>query len=81
MPHWEYLRWAVYVGSAMGGWRYLPLTVIRLVAAFTKDEHRHRRRLEVLRLCRRDASRLPSYTAPDVTPPAPVPSGDAKQDS
>jgi hypothetical protein len=58
----EYLRWAAYVGgAAMGVWRYLPLTVIRLVAAFTKDECRHKRCMEVLRLSRRDAARIPTY--------------------
>ena len=36
----------------MGVWRYLPLTVIRLVAAFTKDECRHKRCMEVLRVAR-----------------------------
>src|SRR5215469_3301834 len=40
VPYWEYVRWVIYVGGAVGVWRYLPLTVISLVAAFTKDERR-----------------------------------------
>ena len=63
MPYWEYLRWVAFVGGAVGVWRYLPLTVIRLVAAFTRDERRHKQCMEVLRLARRDASRIPSYVA------------------
>jgi hypothetical protein len=47
-PYWEFLRWVVYVGAGIGAWRYLPLTVVRLVAAFTRDEQRHRRCMEVL---------------------------------
>jgi hypothetical protein len=73
VPYWEYLRWVVYLGGAMGVWRYLPLTVIRLVAAFTKDECRHKRCMEVLRLARRDASHIPSYIAAPSDPPAPIP--------
>jgi hypothetical protein len=79
VSHWEYLRWVVYAGGAMGVWRYLPLTVIRLAAAFTKDECRHRRCMEVLRLARRDASHIPSYVTPAVTPTTPVTSVDAVQ--
>ena len=61
VPHWEYLRWMAYVGAALGAWRYLPLTIIRLVAAFTHNERRHKQCMEVLRLARRDASSIPSY--------------------
>jgi hypothetical protein len=60
-PYWEYVRWAVYVASALGAWRLLPLTVVRLVAAFTRNETRHKQCMEVLRLARRDAARIPSY--------------------
>lgn len=65
VPYFEYLPWAVYVLGGIGIWRYLPLAVIRLVAAFTRDEQRHRRCVEVLRLARRDASRIPSYLPGD----------------
>jgi hypothetical protein len=61
MPYWEYLRWVMYVGVVVGTWRYLPLTVVRLVAAFTHDEQRHKQCMEVLRLARPDASRIPTY--------------------
>jgi hypothetical protein len=63
----EYLKWVGYGLAAIGGWRYLPLVVIRLVAAFTGDEDRHRRCMEVLRLSRRDAARIPSYL-PELPP-------------
>jgi hypothetical protein len=71
-PYWEYLRWAGYVVAVIGGWRYLPLGVIRLVAAFTHDEQRHRRCMEVLRLARRDASSIPSYVPTNNASPAQV---------
>jgi hypothetical protein len=61
VPHWEYLRWIVYMGAALGTWRYLPLTIVRLVAAFTHNKQRHRQCMEVLRLARRDAGSMPSY--------------------
>ena len=48
----EYLKLVGYVIVGVGGWRYLPLGVIRLVAAFTHNEDRHRRCMEVLRLGR-----------------------------
>ena len=57
----EYLRWGVYVVAALGAWRYMPLTVVRLVAAFTRNQTRHKQCMEVLRLARRDAARIPSY--------------------
>lgn len=70
-PYWEYLRWAGYALACVGGWRYIPLGVIRLVAAFTRDEQRHRRCMEVLRLTRRDASSIPSYLSSSATATAP----------
>lgn len=60
-PYWEYLRWGVYVASALSAWRFVPLAFVRLVAALTQDEARHRHCMEVLRLARRDAARIPSY--------------------
>jgi hypothetical protein len=72
VPPWEYVRWVIYIGGAMGVWRYLPLTVIRLVAAFTKDERRHKQCMEVLRLARRDASHIPSYVVDTSDHPASV---------
>jgi len=59
--YWQHLWWMAYVAAGVGIWRYLPLTVVRLVAAFTQDEQRHRRCMEVLRLARRDASTIPTY--------------------
>ena len=58
-PH--YLSWALYAGVAVALWRYLPLAMLRLVAAFTRNEMRSRQCLEVLRLARSDATRLPTY--------------------
>lgn len=60
-PHWEYFRWLVYLCAAAGTWRYLPLTIVRLIAAFTRSERRNKQCMEVLRLARRDAARIPSY--------------------
>jgi hypothetical protein len=57
----EILRWTGCAVAGFGGWRYVPLVVIRLTAAFTKDDLRQRRCLEVLRLARRDAAQIPSY--------------------
>jgi hypothetical protein len=62
--YWEYLRWGLYVSAALGTWRVMPLAVVRLVAAFTRDEKRHKQCMEVLRLSRRDAATIPPYTAP-----------------
>lgn len=60
--HWEYLRLAVYTCAAsVGMWRYVWLTVVRLMAVFTNSEQRNRQCMEVLRLARRDASAIPSY--------------------
>jgi hypothetical protein len=62
----EYLRWGMYVSAALGAWRFLPLAIVRLVAALTRNEARHKQCMEVLRLARRDAARIPSYLP---TPP------------
>jgi hypothetical protein len=59
--HWEYLSWSAYVAVAIGAWRFLPLAIVRLVAAFTRDERRHRQCMEVLRLSRRDAALISRY--------------------
>lgn len=56
----EYLKWGAYMAAALGAWRFVPLTIVRLVAAFTRDEQRHRRCMEVLRLARRDAASISS---------------------
>jgi hypothetical protein len=63
MAHYgEYLPWGIYLMSAVGAWRFLPLAIVRLVAALTSDEIRHRQCMEVLRLARRDAARMSAYT-------------------
>ena len=64
--YWEYLRWGAYVVAALGAWRFVPLAIVRLVAAFTRSETRHRQCMEVLRLARKDAASIPSYVS--VTP-------------
>ena len=60
----EYLRWGAYVAAALGAWRFMPLVIVRLVAAFTKSDTRHRQCMEVLRLARRDAADIPPYISP-----------------
>jgi hypothetical protein len=60
-PYWPYLHWMAYVSAGMVAWRYLPLTVVRLVAAFTRDRQRHKQCMEVLRLAHRDASNISSF--------------------
>jgi hypothetical protein len=59
----EYLRWSAYMAAAVGAWRFLPLAIVRLVAAFTSNDTRHRQCMEVLRLARRDAADIPSYVS------------------
>ena len=72
-PYGQYLHWAVYVGAAIGVWRYLPLWLVRLVAAFTNSDQRRRQCLEVLRLARKDAASLPSYLPSEPSsPPQPA---------
>ena len=63
----EYLKWGAYIVAALGAWRFMPLAIIRLVAAFTHSEERHRQCMEVLRLARRDADRIPSYISGPLT--------------
>jgi hypothetical protein len=70
--YFEYLKWVVYAVAGVGSWRYLPLCVIRLVAAFTSNDDRHRRCMEVLGLARRDASRIPPYLPASSTAPSQV---------
>jgi hypothetical protein len=66
----EYLRWGVVcVTVALGAWRFIPLGIVRLVAAFTRSETRHRQCMEVLRLARKDAASLPSYITGPVDGP------------
>jgi hypothetical protein len=59
--YFEYFQWVGYAVAGVGAWRFFPLTIIRLVAAFTNDEKRHRQCMEVLRLARRDVSGIPPY--------------------
>lgn len=64
MEYWESLRWGAYMAVAVATWRFLPLAVVQMVAAFTRDEARSRQCMEVLRLSRRDVRRVPSYLPP-----------------
>ena len=57
----EYLRLGAYMAAALGTWRFMPLAIVRLVAAFTRNETRHKQCMEVLRMARRDAARIPPY--------------------
>ena len=68
----EYLRWGAYMVAALGAWRFMPLAIVRLVAAFTRSETRHKQCLEVLRLARRDAERIPSYVSTSSTTNKPL---------
>lgn len=64
MVHYgDYLPWVAYLTSAIAAWRFLPVTIARLVGALTRDETRHRRCMEVLRLARRDAASIQGYTS------------------
>ncbi len=61
-PSWKYLHWVVYLSVGIGVGRYLPLPIVRVVAALTHNEQRHRQCMEVLRrLARKDASAIPPY--------------------
>jgi hypothetical protein len=77
-PHWQYLHWVVYVSAVVGAWRYVPLAIVRSVAAFTRDDQRHRQCMEVLRLARKDASSIPTYLTgrKRVAPPSPAQSSE-----
>jgi hypothetical protein len=59
--YWDYLRWGLYAASALSAGRLLPLAAVRLVAAFTRSEERHKHCMEVLRLARHDAAHIPPY--------------------
>lgn len=61
MPHWVYFLSAANAVVSLAAWRNLPLTVVRLVGALTKDPERSKRCAEILRLARKDAKDLPSY--------------------
>lgn len=50
--YWTYAPWAVNALTVLGAWRYAPLTVIRLMAAFTRDEQHRQRCMDVLRVSR-----------------------------
>jgi hypothetical protein len=51
----EYFQWVAYAVAAFSAWQFIPLSVIRLVAAFTTNEQRHKQCMEVLRLAQKDA--------------------------
>ena len=72
-PYWHYLHWVVYLSAGIGVWRYLTLPIVRLVAAFTHNEQRHRQCMEVLRLARKDASAIPPYLPAPRRPSASAP--------
>jgi hypothetical protein len=65
----EYLRWGFIVATTLGLWRLAPLAVVRLVGAFTENEDRHRRCMEVLRISRKDARFIRPYVEPKPTDP------------
>lgn len=65
MPHWVYLLSAANGLISLATWRNLPLTVVRLVGALTRDPERSKRCAEVLRLARKDAKDLTSYLVDD----------------
>ena len=62
--YWQHLGWVAYVAVGVSAWRYLPLSVVRLTAAFTRDDKRHSRCMDVLWLARRDISGMPGQAAP-----------------
>ena len=72
-PYWNYLHWVVYMSAGIGVWRYLPLPIVRLMAALTHNEQRHRQCMEVLRLARKDASTIPPYLPAPRRPSASLP--------
>jgi hypothetical protein len=68
--HSQYFFWVVYVaGGGLITWRYAPLTLVRLVGAFTTNPQRHRQCAEILRLARKDAASIPSYVS-ELPPPS-----------
>jgi hypothetical protein len=65
--HTQYFCWVVYVVTGLSTWKYVPLTVIRLIGALTRNQQRARQCAEILRLARRDAASIPSYLADPAT--------------
>lgn len=61
MTHWEYILLAANGLIGLATWRNVPLAVVRLVGALTKDTQRSRQCAEMVRLARKDAKDLPSY--------------------
>ncbi len=68
--HSQYFFWVAYlVAGGLLTWKHVPLTLVRLVGAFTKDAQRHRQCAEILRLARKDAASIPSYVS-ELPPPS-----------
>lgn len=61
--HVQYIQWAGYVVLGLAAIRQLVLITIRLIAIFSDSEKISLRCLEIIRLSRHDASRIPSYLA------------------
>lgn len=59
--HVQYLQWAGCAGLGLAALRQLVLITIRLIAIFSGSEQVSLRSFEIIRLCRRDAARIPSY--------------------
>jgi len=59
--HMQYLQWVGYGGFGLAALRQLVLTIVRLIAVFSGNENVSLRCFEVIRLCHRDAARIPSY--------------------
>jgi hypothetical protein len=57
---WPCVHCAVYIAAVLGTSRYVPVSVIRIVAAFTRDEQRHRRCMDVLRVSQPNRSDVPA---------------------
>jgi hypothetical protein len=55
MAHWEFVVWAVNGLVGLSTWRNVPLAVVRLIGALTKDPQRSRQCDEVIKLSRKDA--------------------------
>jgi hypothetical protein len=61
MAHWEFVVWAVNGLVGLSTWRNVPLAVVRLIGALTKDPQRSRQCAEIIKLSRKDAKDLPDY--------------------
>lgn len=59
--HWEYILWVVNGLVGLGTWRNVPLAVVRLIGALTKDPQRSKQCAEIIKLSRKDAKDLPQY--------------------